>query len=86
MIQAKFCLNYPSGFRGEDFWTSLQTDDGRQVMAIAHTGELKTSLVRMVIWIPVTPRIFIWTCTKATHELGGLLILLNDFFNFDQFI
>ena len=79
MIQAKFGLNWPSGFRGEDFRTSLQTDDGRQVLAIAHTGELKTSLVRMVIWIPVTPRIFIWTCTKATHELGGLLILLNDF-------
>ena len=61
MIQAKFGLNWPSGFRGEDFRTSLQTDDGRQVLAIAHTGELKTSLVRMVIWIPVTPRIFIWT-------------------------
>ena len=41
MIQAKFGLNWPSGFRGEDFWTSLQTDDGCQVMAIAHTGELK---------------------------------------------
>jgi hypothetical protein len=40
MIQAKFGLNGPSGFRGEDFWKSLQTD-GRQVMAIAHTGELK---------------------------------------------
>ena len=40
MIQAKFGLNWPSGFRGEDFWTSLQMDDGRQVMAIAHTGEL----------------------------------------------
>ena len=49
MIQAKFGLNWPSGFRGEDFRTSLQTDDGRQVLAIAHTGELKTSLVRMVI-------------------------------------
>ena len=41
MIQAKFGLNSPSGFRGEDFWKSLQTDDGRQVIAIAHTGELK---------------------------------------------
>jgi hypothetical protein len=41
MIQAKFGLNWPSGFRGEDFLKSLQTDDGRQVMAIAHTGELK---------------------------------------------
>ena len=41
MIQAKFGLNWPSGFRGEDFWKSLQTDDGRQVMAIAHTGEVK---------------------------------------------
>ena len=26
---------------GEDFLKSLQTDDGRQMMAIAHTGELK---------------------------------------------
>ena len=41
MIQAKFGLNWPSGFRGEDFWKSLQMDDRRQVMAIAHTGELK---------------------------------------------
>jgi hypothetical protein len=38
MIQAKFGLNLPSGFRGEDFGKSLQTDDGCQVMAIAHTG------------------------------------------------
>jgi hypothetical protein len=36
MIQAKFGLNWPSGFRGEDFLKSLQTDDGHQVMAIAH--------------------------------------------------
>ena len=36
MIQAKFGLNWPSGFRGEDFFKSLQTDDGRQVIAIAH--------------------------------------------------
>ena len=36
MIQAKIGLNWPSGFRGEDFLKSLQTDDGRQVMAIAH--------------------------------------------------
>jgi hypothetical protein len=42
MIQAKFGLNWPHGFRGEDFYKSLQTDDGRKVMAIAHTGELKT--------------------------------------------
>jgi hypothetical protein len=41
MIQAKFGLNRPSGFRGEDFLKSLQTDDGRQMMAIAHIGELK---------------------------------------------
>ena len=43
MIQAKFGLNWSSGF-GEDFWKSLQTDDGRQVMAIAHTGELKRAI------------------------------------------
>jgi hypothetical protein len=30
MIQAKFGLNWPSGFRGEDFFKSLQTDDGRR--------------------------------------------------------
>ena len=40
VIQDKFGLNWPSGFRGEDFLKSLQTDDGRQVMAITHTGEL----------------------------------------------
>ena len=41
MIQDKFGLNWPSGFRGEDFFISLQTDDGRQVMAIAHTAIAK---------------------------------------------
>jgi hypothetical protein len=41
MIQATFGLNWPIGFRREDFLKSLQTDDGRQLMAIAHTGELK---------------------------------------------
>jgi hypothetical protein len=44
MIQAKFGLNWPSGFRGDDFLNSLQTDDGCQVMAIAHTGELKRAI------------------------------------------
>ena len=43
MIQAKFSLNWPIGFRGEDFFKSLQTDDGPQVMAIAHIGELKSN-------------------------------------------
>jgi hypothetical protein len=43
MIQAKFGLNWPSGFRG-DLKKSLLTDDGRQVMAIAHTGELKIAV------------------------------------------
>jgi hypothetical protein len=45
MIQAKFGLNWPNGFRGEDFWKSLQTDDRGQVMAIAHTGELKNCIL-----------------------------------------
>jgi hypothetical protein len=40
MIQAKFGLNWSSGFRGEDFFKSLPTDDRRQVMAI-RSGELK---------------------------------------------
>ena len=44
MIHAKFGLNWPSRFRGEDFLKSLQTDDGRQVMAITHTGELKIAV------------------------------------------
>ena len=43
MIQAKFGLNWSSVFR-EDLFKSLQTDDGRQVMAIAHTGELKIAV------------------------------------------
>ena len=48
MIQAKFRLNWPSGFRGEDLFIKVygrttdgrtddgRTDDGRQVMAKAH--------------------------------------------------
>jgi hypothetical protein len=44
MIQAKFDLNWPSGFRGEDVLKSLQTDDECQVMAIAQTGELKRAV------------------------------------------
>ena len=44
MIQSKFGLNWSSGFGVEDFWKSLQTDDGCQVMAIAHTGELKRAI------------------------------------------
>ena len=43
IIQANFGLNWPSGFRGEDFWKKLTTydgrrttDDGRQVMTKAH--------------------------------------------------
>ena len=44
MIQAKFGLNWPSGFRGEDVFFNLQTNDGRQVMAIAHTGEVKIAV------------------------------------------
>jgi hypothetical protein len=47
MIQAKFGLNWPSGFR-EDFLFFSQTDDGRQVMAIAHTGKLKI-VIKMAI-------------------------------------
>jgi hypothetical protein len=33
MIQAKFGLNWPSGFRGEDFLKSLQMDDRCQVIS-----------------------------------------------------
>jgi hypothetical protein len=42
-IPARFGLIWPIGFRGEDFFKSLQTDDGPQVMAIAHIGELKSN-------------------------------------------
>jgi hypothetical protein len=52
MIQAKFGLNWPSGFRGEDFLKSLQTDDGRQVMAIAHTGEICKNVQHVKIYLP----------------------------------
>ena len=44
MIQANFGLNWPSGFRGEDFLKSLQTNDERQVLAIAHKGELQIAV------------------------------------------
>ena len=44
MIQTKFDFNWSGSFRGEDFLKSLQTDDGRQMIAIAHTGELKIAV------------------------------------------
>jgi hypothetical protein len=34
MIQAKFGLNWPSGFRGEDFLKSLQMDNPLEYIAI----------------------------------------------------
>ena len=42
MIQAKFVLNWPVVSEEKIFETFYRrtTDDGRQVMAIAHTGEL----------------------------------------------
>ena len=55
MIQATFGLNWPSGFRGEDFWKSLQTDDGRQVMAIAHTGVGRSWQAEHVCNLNLTP-------------------------------
>jgi hypothetical protein len=48
MIQVKFGSNWPSGFRGDDFFKSLQTDNGRQVMAIAHTGEVKIKSINQL--------------------------------------
>ena len=38
MIQAKFGLNWPSGFRGEDFLKKLQTDDGRRTPSDGNTS------------------------------------------------
>ena len=38
MIQAKNGLNWPGGFRGEDFWKSLQTDDGRRTQSEGNTS------------------------------------------------
>ena len=57
MIQANFGLNWPIGFRDEYFFKSLQTDDewrtddGCQVMAIAHRGELK-NIVQFIKAVP----------------------------------
>jgi hypothetical protein len=53
-IQAKFGLNWPSGFRGEYVLKSLQTDDGRQVMAITHTAELKMRFLSRYLYVIVT--------------------------------
>jgi hypothetical protein len=47
MIQAKFGLNWPSGFRGEDFLKSLQTSacqDLPTLQFLAHLYELLPSL------------------------------------------
>ena len=61
MIQAKFGLNWPSGFRGEDFLKSLQTDDECQVMAIAHTGELKIKKKLSLVKFQICDRILFKT-------------------------
>jgi hypothetical protein len=58
MIQAKFGLSWPIGFRGEYFWKSLQTDDGRQVMAIAH----------MTLWVRWANKRRIWWYKLFTHN------------------
>ena len=82
MIQAKFGLNWPSGFRGEDFLKSLQTDDGRQVMAIAHTGELK-SLLKLIslkdVYVVPNQRIFglLSSCLLPTKVAILLKILYS---------
>jgi len=59
MIVAKFGSNWFSGFREEDFWQTLQTDDdGRQVMTIAHmafwTGELKKKKKKNDHWVKIS--------------------------------
>ena len=90
MIQAKFGLNWPSGLR-EDFWKSLQTDDGHQVMAIAHTGELKRGMettgpigtkLCLVFWWPSfkivsgNPDIQpTWPLLLKTEKVDGILIV-----------
>jgi hypothetical protein len=61
MIQAKYGLNWPSGFSGKHFWKSLQTNDGRQVMAIAHTGELKTWWTRVTHMLLVAEFHYVYT-------------------------
>jgi hypothetical protein len=48
IVQAKFGLNWPSGSRGEYFFKSLQTDDGRQVMAIAHTANCSVGISKKI--------------------------------------
>jgi hypothetical protein len=47
-ISARFGLIWFRGFKGEDLnvkaYDIRQTDDERQVMAMAHTGELKIAV------------------------------------------
>ena len=53
MIQTEFGFHWSSTFRGEDFWKSLRrtTDDGRQVMAIAH----------MTLWVRWAKKLLVQT-------------------------
>ena len=73
MIQAKFGLNWPSGFR-EDCWKILQTDDGRQVMAIAHTGELK----RQQLLQKWSNQIAVMICTSSYGNKQACKVLNNS--------
>jgi hypothetical protein len=47
--------------RGEDFLKSLQTDDECQVMAIAHTGELKIKKKLSLVKFQICDRILFKT-------------------------
>jgi hypothetical protein len=75
MIQTKFCFHWSSTFRGEDFWKSLRrttddrrrmTDDGRQVMAIAHLTLWVRWAKNVMYLISVTA--FIWSVKKWDHN------------------
>jgi hypothetical protein len=85
MIQAKFGLNWSSGFRGEDFLKSLQTDDGRFVVKkdifLFVDGLLKEDVIMLNLYPDLkqeemedSKREFIFVIDRS----GKLYLLLTD--------
>ena len=88
MIQAKFGLNWPSGFRGEDFWKSLQTDDRRRTPSDGNSSHRWANYIDIIpsskIWILLglyyyfyKPDRMIWR-TVVILMIGCLCLVVSD--------
>jgi hypothetical protein len=69
MIQAKFGLNWPSGFRGEDFLKSLQTDDGRQTPSDGNSSHrwAKNGIKWIYIYVTMIGQVLLSCLNRNSH-------------------